>query len=464
MNYINKISFLFFFATLFMGCQSGNKTTQFTGKDGEVKLMVVDPGHFHADLLLKQQNTSINRDVFMYGPKSIGLTQLLERIQSFNTRTENPTNWNPVVYDEDDFLQKMLTNPAGNVVVLAGNNRLKTDYMYQSVESGLHVLADKPLAINAENFDLLLKTVQKADENGVMIYDMMTERFAVLNVLQRIIMSDTLLFGVLSPDSPVDPAVRLESVHHFFKEVAGKPLVRPAWYYDVTQQGEGLVDVTTHLIDIVHWKCYPEVVLDYKKDIQVLGATHWPTLLSLEQFEKSTQINQFPDYLLKDVKNNKLEVYANGDILYKVKDTHVTLHVKWNFEAPVGSGDTHTSIIKGTRAVVEVLQGSSTGFVPELYLSPSQEVEFADFMKALDTFKNSLQQTYPKVSFQIQNNKVHVIVPDEYKEGHEAHFAQVAENFFQYLIQGKMPEWEIPNMLAKYYITTTALKIANATK
>lgn len=464
MNYINKISFLFFFATLFMGCQSGNKTTQFTGKDGEVKLMVVDPGHFHADLLLKQQNTSINRDVFVYGPKSIGLTQLLERIHSFNTRAENPTNWNPVVYDKEDFLQKMLKNPAGNVVVLAGNNRMKTDYMYKSVASGIHVLADKPLAINTDDFELLQKTVQKAEKEKVMIYDMMTERFAILNVLQRTIMSDTLLFGVLCADSPEDPAVRLESVHHFFKEVAGKPLIRPAWYYDVNQQGEGLVDVTTHLIDIVHWKCYPDVVIDYKKDIQVLGATHWPTEISLDQFAKSTQVNEFPEYLLKDVRDNKLQVYANGDILYKVKDTHVALDVKWNFEAPAGSGDTHTSVIKGSRAIVEVVQDESTGFVPELFLSPVKGVEAADFMKALDAFKNTLQQSYPKVSFQMQNNKVRVFVPEEYKEGHEAHFARVANTFFQYLFQGEMPEWEIPNLLAKYYITTTALKIANATK
>lgn len=464
MNYWNKITVLGVLVTSLLGCRSGDKAPQFTGKDGEVRLMVVDPGHFHADLLLKQQNASISRDVFVYAPKGVGLTQHLERIQSFNTRPENPTDWNPVVYDGADFLEQMLRHPAGNVVVLAGNNRMKTDYLYKSVSSGLHVLADKPLAINPENFELLLKAVHKAEKEKVMIYDMMTERFAVLNVLQRAIMSDKSLFGVLRADSPEDPAVRLESVHHFFKEVAGKPLIRPAWYYDVNQQGEGLVDVTTHLIDIVHWKCYPEVALDYKKDIQVLGATHWPTVISFEEFAKSTQMTQFPDYLLQYVKDGKLEVYANGNILYKVKDAHVALNVKWNFEAPAGSGDTHTSVIKGTRAVVEVVQDESTGFIPELFLSPAQGVEVADFMQALDVFKNTLAQTYPNVSFQTENDKVRVVVPEEYKKAHEAHFAQVAETFFRYLVQGEMPAWEIPNMLAKYYITTTAFKLANVTK
>ncbi|MFQ8805711.1 MAG: putative oxidoreductase C-terminal domain-containing protein [Alistipes indistinctus] len=34
-------------------------------------------------------------------------------------------------------------------------------------------------------------------------------------------------------------------------------MTRPAWYYDVTQQGEGIADVTTHLIDLAAWKCFP---------------------------------------------------------------------------------------------------------------------------------------------------------------------------------------------------------------
>ncbi len=464
MNYWNKITILGVLATLLLGCQYVNKTPQFTGKDGEVRLMVVDPGHFHADLLLKQQNVSISRDVFVYAPKGVGLTQHLERIKSFNTRSENPTNWNSIVYDGTDFLEQMLRHPAGNVVVLAGNNRMKTDYLYKSVSSGLHVLADKPLAINPESFELLLKAVHKADKEKVMIYDMMTERFAVLNVLQRAIMSDKSLFGVLRADSPEEPAVRLESVHHFFKEVSGKPLIRPAWYYDVNQQGEGLVDVTTHLIDIVHWKCYPEVVLDYTKDIQVLGATHWPTVISFDEFAKSTQMTHYPDCLHQHVKNGKLEVYANGNILYRVKETHVALSVKWNFEAPAGSGDTHTSVITGTRAVIEVVQDESTGFVPELFLTQAKEIEVSDFMKALGKLKKSLQQTYPNIDFQMQNNKIRVIVPKEYIEGHEAHFARVAQTFFEYLKQGDVPEWEIPNMLSKYYITTTAFEMANAKK
>ena len=285
-----RILFLFS-ALLFVlsACKSENKAASFEGKPGEVRLMILDPGHFHADLLLKKHNERINQKIFVYGPEGVGLNQHLERVQSFNTRSDDPTSWDMKVYNSTDFLEQMLDSPGGNVVVLAGNNRKKTDYIYKSVASGLHVLADKPLAINPENFELLKSAVELAGKNNVMIYDMMTERFSILNLIQREIMSNEMLFGKLETGTPEDPSVKLQSIHHFFKDVAGKPLIRPAWYYDVKQQGEGLVDVTTHLIDIVHWKCFPEISLDYLHDVSVITASHWPTRISLEQFTKSTQ-------------------------------------------------------------------------------------------------------------------------------------------------------------------------------
>jgi hypothetical protein len=44
--------------------------------------------------------------------------------------------------------------------------------------------------------------------------------------------------------------------------------------------------------------------------------------------------------------------------------------------------------------------------------------------------------------------------------GHEAHFAQVTEKYLRYLAQGKLPAWEVPNMLAKYYVTTKAYELS----
>ena len=44
---------------------------------------------------------------------------------------------------------------------------------------------------------------------------------------------------------------------------------------------------------------------------------------------------------------------------------------------------------------------------------------------------------------------------------HEAHFAQVATNFLGYIRdRGTLPAWERPNMLAKYYVTTTGTELS----
>jgi hypothetical protein len=51
---------------------------------------------------------------------------------------------------------------------------------------------------------------------------------------------------------------------------------------------------------------------------------------------------------------------------------------------------------------------------------------------------------------------IKIIIPNKYKVGHEAHFNQVATKYLNYLKAGKMPDWEVPNMLAKYYTSTKA--------
>ncbi|MCB6666162.1 putative oxidoreductase C-terminal domain-containing protein, partial [Phocaeicola dorei] len=79
------------------------------------------------------------------------------------------------------------------------------------------------------------------------------------------------------------PSVIMESVHHFFKTVSGKPLIRPAWYYDVEQQGEGIADVTTHLIDLINWQCFPDKTIHYQSDVTVNAAKHWATPITLAE-------------------------------------------------------------------------------------------------------------------------------------------------------------------------------------
>ena len=93
----------------------------------------------------------------------------------------------------------------------------------------------------------------------------MTERFEVTTILQKLLSQNADLFGHLKPGSTEEPAVTKVSVHHFSKVVSGSPLVRPAWFFDVRQQGEGIVDVTTHLVDLIQWECFPEQILHHRR-------------------------------------------------------------------------------------------------------------------------------------------------------------------------------------------------------
>ncbi|HYH55414.1 MAG TPA: putative oxidoreductase C-terminal domain-containing protein, partial [Anseongella sp.] len=289
---------------------------------GEIRLMTLDPGHFHAALVQKSMYPQVDSVVHVYAPEGPELKAHMDLIELYNTRPEDPTSWEEKVYTGEDYLQKMLSEKPGNVVVMAGNNQKKTEYILQSVEAGLNVLADKPMAINGEDFRLLEKAFGIAGEKGLMLYDIMTERYEITTILQREFSQLPEIFGELEKGSPDNPAVTKESVHHFFKYVSGKPLTRPAWFFDVEQEGDGIVDVTTHLVDLIQWECFPEQIID-TGDVSLISARRWPTKLGISQFRKATGMESYPAYLSKDVENDSvLSVYSNGEMNYTINGVH----------------------------------------------------------------------------------------------------------------------------------------------
>ena len=72
----------------------------------------------------------------------------------------------------------------------------------------------------------------------------------------------------------------------------------------------------------------------------------------------------------------------------------------------------------------------------------------------------SLQRDYPGVAVRRDSARWAVTVPERYNVGHEAHFAQVTENFLRYLRSGKLPAWEVPNMLTKYATLMQAYELS----
>ncbi|MEJ1240777.1 putative oxidoreductase C-terminal domain-containing protein [Chryseolinea sp. T2] len=450
--------------TLFVGAASlvfstcKPKTEEHAVTSKPVQIITVDPGHFHAALVQKSMYGDVDSTVHVYAPAGPDVDMHLTRIDNFNKRADQPTRWNEVVYTGADFFDKAISEKKGNVIVLAGNNEKKTEYIARSIDAGFNVLGDKPMAIDAKGFDLLKTAFTQAASKNLLLYDVMTERYEITTILQKELSQLPEVFGTLEPGTPDNPSVTKESVHHFFKYVSGSILTRPPWFMDVKQEGEGIVDVTTHLVDLVQWECFPEQSIDYTKDIEIGKSKRTKTKMTLSQFKAITKLEAFPEYLKPDVKSDTiLEVYSNGEINYKIKDVHARVSVIWNYAAPEGAGDTHYSIMRGTKANLVIRQGKEEQFKPTLYIEPLKADQFEAVLT--EQFKK-IQEKHAGVELKKNAKGWEVVIPEQYKEGHEAHFARVMEKFLEYLKDRNMPAWEVPNMLAKYYTTTKALEVA----
>lgn len=461
--------YLIITATLLMSCtrtgrQSQENTEMFTGKKGEVKLITLDPGHFHAALVQKTMYTTVDPVVHVYAPEGKDVIDHMARIESYNSREDNPTAWIEKLYTGPDYLERMISEKAGNVVVISGNNARKTEYIHTAVKNGFNVLADKPMVIAGDGFPLLIEAFNIAREKGVLLYDIMTERYEITTILQKELSMMSQVFGKLTMGITADPAVTKESVHHFFKYVSGKPLVRPAWFFDIRQQGEGIADVTTHLVDLIQWEAFPGQILD-TSDIEIISANRWTTPISPDEFKLVTGLDSYPEYLKEYVDGNILNVYSNGEIIYRIKGVCAKVSVIWNFQAPEGAGDTHYSVMKGTRSSLVINQGQEEKYQPVLYIELTSSEDPGSFNELLSTEFKKISAKYPGVSLiRMDQRKWMVDIPDSYKVSHEAHFGQVTDKFLNYLQEGTMPEWEVPDMITKYFTITRALDKARNSK
>lgn len=426
----------------------------------DVRLMTLDPGHFHAALIQKEMYPGVAARVDVFAPLGPDLFEHLKRIAAFNTRADRPTTWETEVHASPDFLARMLSGRPGNAVVLSGRNAAKVDQIVASVRAGLHVLGDKPWVLSSADLPKLSTALAEADKRGLVAYDIMTERFEVATILQRALVNDSATFGEILRGTETDPGVYMESVHHLMKVVSGAPNIRPSWFFDTTEQGEGLSDIGTHLVDLVHWTIFPEQALDYRTDLRILAAQRWPTSIGESDFRRVTGGNGFDSHLARAIKDGRLEYFANTLVSYTVRGVHTKLNVIWDWEAPAGAGDSHFAYYRGSRARIEVRQTRADGFLPELYIVPAPGMK-TQVLAAARSKIGALTQQYPGIAVEERGEELRVKIPAALREGHEAHFAQVASNFFKYIRDRRtLPAWEHPNMLAKYYVTTTGTELS----
>ena len=244
------------------------------------------------------------------------------------------------------------------------------------------MLGDKPWATSEDCLGHLAAVTDPAAPALAM--DIMTNKHDTLARIRREVVHDPALFGGFDTASS-EPCIEIGSVHHLAKMVNGSPLVRPDWYYDVNIQGNGLVDITSHMIDQVQWLLEDDGAADYdySADVALKSAVVSDTEVPLSLFCDSTGLSSFPDtlsHLLREsdpagsgplwaggAGQTVLPLAANGVLEYSLRGVSARHTAEWRPREPEGGGDIHSAILRGKICSVKV---TSAGLV----LEPSDSV------------------------------------------------------------------------------------------
>jgi predicted dehydrogenase len=417
-------------------------------------LVVLNPGHFHAALTLRKTHPRLAADVYVYSEDGPDLDRFLRIVQTFNERAVDPTHWKLHIYRGIDYLERLRAERPGKVVIVAGRNDTKMESIHRLHANGVFVLGDKPWTIGAEQLRILRDTVATPP----LAMDIMTERSEIANRVQKALIARPEVFGSFRRDGS-EPAIYMRSVHHLYKVVNQQPLVRPAWYFDIAAQGEGVTDVPTHLADLAQWMTGGDQPFDYERDVELLSARQWSTDVPLETFTRITGLREFPETLRSHVVSQMLHYLCNAEISYRLRGIPVRLESVWDLAIPEGGGDTHHAIVRGSKADLVVDQGPATRFKTELLVRPAiGGPEYAGMLKAAIA---SLQGEFPGLGLELTDGAFHVMIPDTLRTTHEEHFAVVLEAFLDCVDRGSSTENLGTDLVAKYTLLARARELSH---
>jgi predicted dehydrogenase len=241
--------------------------------------------------------------------------------------------------------------------------------------------------------------------------------------------------------------------------VNGEPLVRPAWYFDTTVQGEGITDVTTHLVDLAQWLVGGDSGPGDKADVVLTGARQWPTSIPLETFSRITGMTEFPAEVEQHVSDGALQYHCNANIRYTLRGVPVEIESIWDLAIPEGGGDTHHCVLRGAHADLVVDQGPASGFETRLRVVPTKPGDaYAD---ALARALSGLQTMCSGVSHVADGEGFRVEIPAVMHHGHEARFAEVLNQFLGYVDCGKWPQRIGRELVTKYSLLAKAWELSH---
>lgn len=402
-------------------------------------LMVLDPGHFHAALPLRTRHPLLAEDVHVFAPDGPGLERFLAMVDRFNARSDAPTAWRLHVHRSDDPLAALLATRPGEVAVLAGRNQGKLARISALVRAGIHVLADKPWVVAPADAGHLA-VLADAPAHAA---DLMTERHEPGAALFAELARSPAVTG--GADASRGPVLVKQTVHHLAKLVDGVPLIRPPWYFDTRVQGEGVVDVTTHLVDqamlIAGAAVQPlapgEVVLD--------GVRRWDTAVPLADFAAITGLAAFPTELSDHIVDGVLQLTANGELGFHCRGLTCQVRAEWRLRDTDGAGDRHRSRFHGMHADLELDGSAAAG--SRLLVRPHRNV--AVVRATLADWAHGHGAGMSEIDGGI------ALAPARWSS-HDEHFALVLAGFLGGLSSAQ-PAWERAALQARYRLLAAAL-------
>ena len=190
----------------------------------QVRLMTLDPGHFHAALVQKEMYPGVAPRVDVFAPLGPDLIEHLARIVCLQPPlgpTDDLGRGGPHqrrLFRADAARASRATSSCSPAAIAARSTGSR-----RRSSAGLNVLGDKPWILKSEDLPKLEQTLAEADQRGVVAYDIMTERFEITSILQRALVNDPATFGDDGARArDADPGVYMESVHYLMKVVVGR--------------------------------------------------------------------------------------------------------------------------------------------------------------------------------------------------------------------------------------------------
>ena len=198
------------------------------------------------------------------------------------------------------------------------------------------------------------------------------------------------------PADPDHPGVFMESTHHILKTVAGAPNPRPPFFFDILDEGEGLTDVGTHLVDLVQWTLFPDQALDYRQDIQVQGGKRWATPITAAQFQQVTGAASFPCRAcpLRSRRPIRLLLQQSGGLQSSGSPGAAESALELGVTGGRGFSSCH---LPGNQSERRGAPDGRKKYQPELFVAPNGQTSQAAVAAAVRARIERLQATYPGV-------------------------------------------------------------------